>query len=105
MIMATANPFAIDTVPDGLQTYGSISEFNAAIKAQKQADINNREHDKIKKLQQVGKDFLGRAPGEEFYKWFGGQYDTLISEGLTPDDAIAVISEDVAMSSESQAFK
>ena len=32
--------FAIDTVPDGLQTYGSISEFNAAIKAQKQADIN-----------------------------------------------------------------
>ena len=52
MIMATANPFAIDTVPDGLQTYGSISEFNAAIKAQKQADINNREHDKIKKLQQ-----------------------------------------------------
>ena len=103
--MATANPFAIDTVPDGLQTYGSISEFNAAIKAQKQADINNREHDKIKKLQQVGKDFLGRAPGEEFYKWFGGQYDTLISEGLTPDDAIAVISEDVAMSSESQAFK
>tara|TARA_B100000700_G_scaffold239294_1_gene265948 strand:+ start:210 stop:2018 length:1809 start_codon:yes stop_codon:yes gene_type:complete len=102
MIMATANPFAIDTVPDGLQTYGSISELNAAIKAQKQADINKKEHDKIKRLQQVGKDLLDRAPGDEFYKWFGGQYDTLISEGLSPDDAIGVISKDVARSSEAK---
>ena len=42
--MATANPFAIDTAPDGLQTYGSMSEFAAAMQAQEQADINKKDY-------------------------------------------------------------
>ena len=99
--MATANPFAID-----LETvYASEAEWVADIQRQEAIAKNERAHDKIKRLQQVGKDLLGRAPGQDFYDHFGGQYETLISQGLSPDDAIGVISEDVSMSSESQAFK
>jgi len=101
MIMATANPFAIELE----NVYANAGEFAAAMQAQEQADINKKDYDKIKRLQQVGKDLLGRAPGQDFYNHFGGQYETLISQGMNPDDAIGVISKDVSMSSESQAFK
>ena len=106
--MATASPFAI--TPEELQAYGitayaNEAEMIAAMEKKKLEDKINFDHDKIKRLQQVGKDLLGRAPGQEFYDHFGGQYETLISQGLSPDDAIGVISEDVSMSSESQAFK
>ena len=106
--MATVSPLAIGGF-DPSKTY-SLDDLDdmptmAEFQAQQQADINKREHDKIRRLQQVGKDLLGRAPGQDFYNHFGGQYETLISQGLSPDDAIGVISEDVAMSSESQAFK
>jgi len=103
MIMATANPFAI--LDDLENVYANAGEFAAAMQAQEQADINKKDYDKIKRLQQVGKDLLGRAPGQDFYNHFGGQYETLISQGMNPDDAIGVISKDVSMSSESQAFK
>ena len=107
--MATASPFAIDYDPsafDPSKTY-SIDDLPtmAEYQAQQQADINKREHEKIKRLQQVGKDMLGRAPGQPFYDYFGEQYDTLISEGMSPDDAVGVITTSVSGTSESLAFK
>ena len=117
--MATANSLAIDPKSQamigqdiafdysgtGFKTYANEAEWVADIQKQEAIDKIERDRDKIKRLQQVGKDLLGRAPGQEFYDYFGGQYETLVSEGMSPDDAIGVISKHVSGTSESQAFK
>ena len=80
MIMATANPFAIDFEAAGLPVYANADEFNAAMEKQKAIDKNNFDHDKIKRLQQVGKDLLGRAPGDTFYDHFGDNTILLLAK-------------------------
>ena len=92
-------------IPEDLQTYANIGELSAAMEKKKLEDKINFDQDKIKRLQQVGKDMLGRSPGQDFYDYFGEQYETLVSEGMSPDDAIGVVSKHVSGTSESQAFK
>ena len=106
--LLSQNPFAIDYSGTGFKSYDTAYEMRADL--QKQEAIAKIERDQAaarkrnEQLQSIAQGQLGRAGGSEFLTYAGDRLDAALESGLTEEEAIQQVTQEVSGTSEARNY-